>query len=212
MLELQLGLARRARDLQRLRAGQRGASLDELHLPQLRDAADAGGQLVDDALLVGAQLVDVDRRLAEGDAPVAGVLRLVDHLGDVQQRLRRNAAAIEADAAGVLLLVDERDLHAEVGGIEGRGISARACAEYRNLSRIRAISRPVTEGRVARSLRRPSAGTASRRRHRSRGDRRRATAAASAAARNAPSFQTGSVAPRETPRIATSGQLTIGVK
>ena len=38
-----------------------------------------------------------------------------------------------------------------------------------------------------------------------------ATAAASAAARTAVPFHTGSNAPREMPRIATSGQLTIGV-
>ena len=62
------------------------------------------------------------------------VPRFVDHLRDVQQRLRRNAAAIEADAAGVLLLVDERDLHAEVGGIEGRRVAARPRAEDGQLS------------------------------------------------------------------------------
>ena len=47
----------------------------------------------------------------------------------MQQRLRRDAAAVEADAAGVLLLVDERDLHAEVGGLEGGGVAAGAGAE-----------------------------------------------------------------------------------
>ena len=84
------------------------------------------GQLVDDPVLEGAQLVDVDLRLAELDAPVAGVLRLVEHLGDVQQRLRGNAAAIQAHAAGILLRIDQRDLHAEIGGVERRGVAARA--------------------------------------------------------------------------------------
>ncbi|MNC87581.1 hypothetical protein D3C83_33150 [compost metagenome] len=61
------------------------------------------------------------------------MLRLVDDLGDVQQRLRRNAAAIETDAAGVLLLVDERHLHAEIGGVEGGRIAAGAGPENREL-------------------------------------------------------------------------------
>ena len=54
----------------RVRTGQRGASLNERDLAQLGDAANAGGQLVDDALLERAQLVDVDLRLAERHAPV----------------------------------------------------------------------------------------------------------------------------------------------
>ena len=84
-------------------------------------------------------------RLAERDAPRAGVARFVDHLRDVQQRLRRNAAAIEADAAGVLLLVDERHLHAEIGGVEGGRVAARSRAEDRNLRRFAsAISRIAT--------------------------------------------------------------------
>src|SRR6185436_9830046 len=95
MLELELGVTRGASDLERLRTGDRGAALNELHLPQLGDAADAGGEFIDDALLVGAQPVDVDTRLGEGHAPVAGVPRFVDDLRDVQQRLRGNAPAIE---------------------------------------------------------------------------------------------------------------------
>ena len=82
------------------------------------DLAGAARQLLDDAVLEVAELVDVDLGVAELDAPLLGVLRFVEELGDVQQRLRRNAAAIQAHAAGVLLVVDERDLHAEVGGIE----------------------------------------------------------------------------------------------
>ena len=51
--------------------GERGAALHELHLPKLRDASHTGGQLVDDALLEGAQLVDVDLGLAERHAPAS---------------------------------------------------------------------------------------------------------------------------------------------
>jgi hypothetical protein len=86
----------------------------------------AARQLLDDAVLVGAELVDIDLRRAEADAPVGGMVRLVDHLGDVQQGLRRDAPLVQAHAAGVLLLPDQRDLHPEVGGIERRGISPGA--------------------------------------------------------------------------------------
>ena len=46
-----------------------------------------------------AQLVEVDLRRAERDAVLGERLRLVHDRGDVQQRLRRDAADVEADAA-----------------------------------------------------------------------------------------------------------------
>ena len=55
-----------------------------------------------------AQLREIDLRLAELDAPRLRVARLVEDLGDVQQRLRGNAAAIDADAAGIHFGIDER--------------------------------------------------------------------------------------------------------
>ena len=68
------------------------------------------GEPLDDVVLELAQLVEIDLRLAELDAPRFRVPRFVDQLGDVQQRLRRNAAAIDADAARVHFRIDERDL------------------------------------------------------------------------------------------------------
>ena len=60
-------------------------------------------------------------------------LRLVDHLGRVQQRLRRNAADIEADASERRALVDQNDLLAEVGGPERGGITAGTRADDEDL-------------------------------------------------------------------------------
>jgi hypothetical protein len=139
---LQFSLAVGTGHLHRLRASQRRPPLHELHLAQLADASHPGGELVDDTLLECAKLVDVDLRLTEGDAPLVRVLRLVDHFGHVQQRLRRDAPAIEADAAGILFFVDKRDLHAEVGGIEGGRIAAGPCAEDHQLNRL-CHERPV---------------------------------------------------------------------
>ena len=110
-------------------------------------------------------------------------LRLVDDLGHVQQRLRGDTPAIQAHAARVRFLVDKGDLHAEVGGIERRRIAARPRAEDGDLRRLVCHQPMRTGGRAARSPRRPSAESAWRRRHRSRGGRTRATAAASDAAR-----------------------------
>ena len=66
---------------------------------------------------------------AELDAPLAGVAGFVEHLGDVQQRLRRDASAIQTHAAGILLGIDQRDLHPEVGGIERRRVAPGAGAD-----------------------------------------------------------------------------------
>ena len=84
----------------------------------------------------------------ERDAEVGGVRRLGDHVGDVQQRLRRNAAAIEADAAGVLLRIDERDLHAAVGGVERRRVPAGTGADDDQLSGIDMSSRDYGDQEV----------------------------------------------------------------
>ncbi len=104
-------------------------ALDVGDLALLADHPEAAGQLRYDAFFERAQLVDVDLRLAELHSPDCRMARLVDHLGDVQQRLGRNAAPVKADAAGILLQVDQRDLHAEVVGQESRGIAARPAAD-----------------------------------------------------------------------------------
>ena len=73
-----------------------------------------------------AQLVEVDLRRAERDAVLGERLRLVHDGRDVQQRLRRNAADVEAHAAERRVALDQHRLHAEVGGAERRGVAARA--------------------------------------------------------------------------------------
>ena len=57
------------------------------------------------------------------------VRRLVEHLGGVQQRLRGDAADVEAGAAERLALLDHGDLHAELGGADGADIAAGAGAD-----------------------------------------------------------------------------------
>ena len=74
--------------------------------------------------------VNVNLRFAEFYAPVFGVLRFVDQLGNMQQRLGRNAAAVQAHAAGVRFGVNQRDLHSEVSGEKCGGVASRASADY----------------------------------------------------------------------------------
>ncbi len=57
-------------------------------------------------------------------------LRLVHHAGDVQQRLRRNAADVEAHAAERRVALDQHRLHAEIGGAERGAVAARSGAEH----------------------------------------------------------------------------------
>ena len=68
--------------------------------------------------------------LAGQDQPV--LLRVADPLdegGRFEQRLGRDAAAVEARAAD-LVLVDEGDLQAELGRAEGGGVAAGSGAEH----------------------------------------------------------------------------------
>ena len=66
----------------------------------------------------------------EFDAPVLGLLGFFEKFGYVQKRLRRDAAAIQADAAGVHFRIDQRNFHAQVGGEECGGVSAGTTADY----------------------------------------------------------------------------------
>ena len=113
-----------------LRVDERRAAAHVGDFAELRDLAETADEPLDDGVLVAAQLVEIDLRSGEGHAPCRRLVRLMDDVGDVQQRLRRNAAAIEADAARILLGVDERDLHAEVGGIEGRRVPTRTRTDH----------------------------------------------------------------------------------
>ena len=75
------------RDVEAGRPGQCRRAAQVLDLARLGELSGAAGQPSDDVVLEGAQLVEIDLRLAELDAPCRGVPRLLDELGDVQQRL-----------------------------------------------------------------------------------------------------------------------------
>ena len=129
-----------------------GDDRDLAHLGHLRQAA---GEPADDLVLVRDELGE-DRPVGAPklDADGAEVRDLVDHRGDVQHRLRRDAADVEADAAERRVALDQHDLEAEVGGAERGRVAARAGAEDEQVAdrgrrRRTRRARPPARGRVA---------------------------------------------------------------
>ena len=64
------------------------------------------------------------------DAGARHLFRFLDDLRRVQQRLRRNAADVETDAAELRPALDQRDFHAEIGRAERSGVAAGTGAEH----------------------------------------------------------------------------------
>jgi hypothetical protein len=117
-------------DIERGVAGERRLALDVVDLALFGQLAESAGQLLHDAVLEPAQLVQIDLRIGIRDAPRRRVLRLGNQFGDVQQGLRRDAAAIQAYAAGIRLGVDQGHLHAHVRRRKRGRVSARPPANH----------------------------------------------------------------------------------
>jgi hypothetical protein len=81
-----------------------------------------------DAVAVGREPLGVDALEADEDAVLLGGARRVRHLGAVQQRLGRNAAAVQAGAADLVLL-DQGDARAELCGAQRCCVTPAATAE-----------------------------------------------------------------------------------
>ena len=105
MLEDDL-LRRVAFDAERARALEDGAAADHLDAAPERHPGQPARELGDDAVVLpGAERLDRYFRLAVLDADLPRALHLVHHVGDVQQRLRRDAPLEEAGAAQALARV-----------------------------------------------------------------------------------------------------------
>ena len=119
-------------ELQRLRIDKDAAGVDDAHIAPLGQLGQAAGERVDHLLLAGPHLVDRDLRLGIFDAPLGHFAGFADHLGDVQQGLRRDAAAQQAGAAEPRVGLDDRRFQAEVGGQKRGRVAARPAAENHN--------------------------------------------------------------------------------
>src|SRR5438132_581641 len=87
---------------QRLRILEGSAGADELRFALLRHGCQALRQPIDDLEPVIADAGDVELRRAEVEAQRLSVADIGDQLGDVQERLGRDAADVQARAAGPL--------------------------------------------------------------------------------------------------------------
>ena len=104
-----------------------------LDLALLGEAGEAARQPLDHAVLPAANRRRVEGRRAEAHAVRTHRLGVVDDLGDMQQRLGRDAADVEADAAERRSRVDQNDVLPEIGGAEGGGVAAGTGAQNQNI-------------------------------------------------------------------------------
>jgi hypothetical protein len=117
------------REAQCLRVFKRRPCADHLHFALAADLCQPGGERGDNLVLLRPQGVEVYAGRREGDAPGVEVFGLGHDLGHVQQGLRRDAAAQQADSAQPGLLLDQGDLHGQVGCPERGRITARSAAD-----------------------------------------------------------------------------------
>jgi hypothetical protein len=120
-------------ELQRLRIDEDAAGVDDLHFAALRELGQTAGEGGDHFLFAFADFLDRELRLRELDAPFDHFAGFADHLGDVEQRLRRDAAAEEAGASEARVGLDDRCFEPQVGRHEGRRIPAGTAAEHHYL-------------------------------------------------------------------------------
>jgi hypothetical protein len=123
-----------ALDRESVRAVETPGPPHHLHLAALREVGEARRQLADDLLLEGAQLAEVDPRLAEIDAMGGRRLHFGHEGREVEQRLGGNAADVEAHAAQRGVALDQHDPLAQVCGAEGRRVAARPGSQDQHLS------------------------------------------------------------------------------
>ena len=126
-------------DLDRVRRDELAGALDVRDLGGLDQALQALVEPVDDAVLVGVDARHVDAEQLGLDAELLRLAGLVGDLAGVQQRLRRDAAAVQAGAAELVLL-DQRDRQVQLDGAQRGRVTAAAAAENYNVKLAHEIS------------------------------------------------------------------------
>jgi hypothetical protein len=106
--------------------------LDPVDLVLAEEELDALGEGGDHLVLPRLDLLHVDpgARAVDRQPPLLRALRDFQRVGVLEQRLCRNAAPDEARAAQRLLLLDDRDAQAQLGGADGRRVTTGAGADH----------------------------------------------------------------------------------
>ena len=125
--------ALRRLDAQGVGRGELALPGQRLDLALLREADEAARQSLDHAVLPAANGRRVEGRRAEAHAVRTHRLGVIDDLGDMQERLGRDAADVETDAAERRARVDQNDVLPQIGGAEGGGVAARTGAQNQNI-------------------------------------------------------------------------------
>src|SRR5262245_40900286 len=113
-------------DLHAALAGQPARALDPVDLVLLEQELDAVGQPLDDLVLSRLHVVhvEVDRRLAEREAPFLPVLRDLERVRVLEQRLGGDAAPVQARAAEDRRALDHGGLQSELRGPDRGHVAA----------------------------------------------------------------------------------------
>ncbi len=109
-------------------ADEAAVALDERDVAALDEALQALVEAADDTVAVLVDLGHVDALEGGPHAERVALLGAVGDLGGVEQRLGRDAPAVQAGAAE-LVLVDEDHGHAELRRAQGAGVAAAAATE-----------------------------------------------------------------------------------
>ena len=117
-----------------------------LDLALLGKADQAARQPLDHAVLPAANRRRVEGRRAEAHAVRTHRLGVVDDLGDMQQRLGRDAADVETDAAERRSRVDQNDVLPEISGAESGGVAAGTGAQNQNIGLEIGLSAGISSG------------------------------------------------------------------
>ena len=121
-------VARRRRDHETTGAVEASPAADDAHLVLAQEELHALVQLADHLVAAppGDRIVEVD--VAGGDPELVRVPQLVEQRGALEECLGRDAAAVQARAADLVLL-DEDHAESQLGRADRRRVAAHAAPE-----------------------------------------------------------------------------------
>jgi Iap family predicted aminopeptidase len=114
-------------------------TVDDLDLVPLQQRADAAGETSDDSVLPFERAGKVEGRPLDAETERRGrrlLARMMERIGDMDDRLRRNAADVQAGAAEAAFapaLLDQDDVEAQLAGAYGRDVAAGSATDDQHL-------------------------------------------------------------------------------